>query len=162
VEEKIMQKIVPSLWFDHNAEEAIDFYISVFKNSKVINVSRYGKDGMGPEGSVMAMTFELEGQQFMAINGGPIYTFSPAISFLVNCDSQAELDFLWEKLTKGAEEVECGWLKDKYGVSWQIVPTVLAEMMSDPDPVKSNRVMQALLKMKKLDIAALKQAYEHG
>ena len=155
-----MQKIAPFLWFDNQAEEAVHFYTSIFKHWKIGKVMRYGEAGPGPKGSVMGLSFELEGQEFMALNGGPEFTFSPAISFFVNCETQEEVDELWEKLSEGGEKVECGWLKDKYGVSWQIVPTILGEMLSDPDPEKSQRVMQAMLQMKKLDIKTLKQAYE--
>jgi predicted 3-demethylubiquinone-9 3-methyltransferase (glyoxalase superfamily) len=159
-----MQKITLSLWFDDNAEEAAKFYISIFRNSRILNVARYGEAGAEatgrPKGSVMTVAFQLEGQEFVALNGGPVFSFTPAISFVVNCVAQEELDELWEKLSEGGEIQECGWLKDKYGVSWQIVPSVLGELMSDPDPVKSHRVMQAMLQMKKLDIAGLKKAYE--
>jgi predicted 3-demethylubiquinone-9 3-methyltransferase (glyoxalase superfamily) len=159
-----MQKITPFLWFDDNAEEAAKFYISIFRNSRILNVARYGEAGAEatgrPKGSVMTVAFQLEGQEFVALNGGPVFSFTPAISFVVNCVAQEELDELWEKLSEGGEIQECGWLKDKYGVSWQIVPSVLGELMSDPDPVKSQRVMQAMLQMKKLDIAGLKKAYE--
>ena len=155
-----MQKITPCLWFDNQAEEAMYFYTSIFKNAKVGNIMRYGEAGPGPEGSVLTASFELEGQQFMALNGGPEFTFSPAISFFVNCETQEEVDELWEKLSAGGEKVECGWLKDKYGVSWQIIPTILGEMLNDPDPERSQRVMQAMLQMTKLDIKILKQAYE--
>jgi predicted 3-demethylubiquinone-9 3-methyltransferase (glyoxalase superfamily) len=155
-----MQKIAPFLWFDGKAEEAMNFYTSIFKNSKVGNVMRYGDAGPGPKGTVMSATFELEGQEFMALNGGPMFTFSPAISFFVNCETQQEVDELWAKLSEGGETQQCGWLKDKYGVSWQIVPTVLGTMLQDKDAEKSKRVMQAMLKMKKLDIKLLKQAYE--
>jgi len=154
------QKIAPFLWFDNQAEEAMNFYVSIFKNSKVISVGRYGEAGPGPKGTVMTASFELEGQEFMALNGGPEYKFTEAISFFVNCETQEEVDKLWEKLSEGGEKGPCGWLKDKYGVSWQIVPTVLGEMLSDPDPEKSARVMKAMLQMKKIDINALKQAYE--
>jgi len=154
------QKITPFLWFDNQAEEAVNFYVSIFKNSKVTNISRYGEAGPGPKGTVMTASFELEGQEFMALNGGPEYKFTEAISFFVNCETQEEVDKLWEKLSEGGEKGPCGWLKDKYGVSWQIVPTVLGEMLSDPDPEKSKRVMQAMLQMKKIDINALRQAYE--
>lgn len=158
----MLQKIAPFLWFDHQAEEAMNFYTSIFKNSKIGSITRYGEGGPGPEGTVMTATFELEGQEFMALNGGPEFTFTPAISFFVNCETQAEVDKLWAKLTEGGQEVECGWLKDKYGVSWQIVPTVLSKLLNDPDPAKSQRVMQAMLKMKKIDIAGLKRAYEQA
>jgi predicted 3-demethylubiquinone-9 3-methyltransferase (glyoxalase superfamily) len=157
-----MQKITPFLWFDSQAEEAANFYVSIFKNSTIKSVSRYGEGAPGPKGSVMLVTFQLEGQDFMALNGGPLFTFTPAISLFVNCETQQEIDELWEKLTAGAEEVRCGWLKDKYGLSWQIIPTALNEMLQDSDPEKSKRVMQALMQMNKLDIAALKQAYDQG
>jgi predicted 3-demethylubiquinone-9 3-methyltransferase (glyoxalase superfamily) len=155
-----MQKITPFLWFDDNAEEAIKFYTSIFKNSKIGKVTRYGEAGPGKKGSVMTATFELQGQEFVALNGGPHFKFTEAISFVVNCETQEEVDDLWEKLSRGGQEVECGWLKDKFGLSWQIVPTILPKLLSDPDPAKSQRVMGAMLKMKKLDIARLKQAYE--
>jgi predicted 3-demethylubiquinone-9 3-methyltransferase (glyoxalase superfamily) len=154
------QKITPFLWFDNRAEEAVNFYVSIFKHSRVIGISRYGEAGPGPKGTVMTATFELEGQEFMALNGGPEFKFTEAISFFVNCETQAEIDELWEKLSAGGEKGPCGWLKDRYGVSWQIVPTALGEMLSDPDPEKSKRVTQAMLQMKKLDINALRQAYE--
>lgn len=157
-----MQKITPFLWFDNQAEEAANFYVSIFKNSKIVVVTHYGDSGPGPKGSVMTVGFQLEGQDFTALNGGPQFKFSEAISLVVNCQTQAEVDDLWAKLSAGGEEVQCGWLKDKYGLSWQIVPAVLVEMLSDPDPVKSQRVMQALFKMKKLIIADLKKAYEQG
>ena len=154
-----MQKITPFLWFDNNAEEAARFYTSIFKNSKILNVSRYGDAGPGPTGSVMVVSFQLEGQQFTALNGGPQFKFSEAFSFVVNCETQQEIDDYWSKLTAGGgRESECGWLKDKFGFSWQIVPTALGKLMSDKDPEKSGRVMQALLQMKKLDIAMLEQA----
>ncbi len=155
-----MQKITPCLWFDNQAEEAMYFYTSIFKNAKVGNLTRYGEAGPGPEGSVLTASFELEGQQFIALNGGPEFTFTPAISFFVNCETQEEIDELWEKLSAGGEKVQCGWLKDKYGVSWQIVPTVLGKMLNDTDPERSQRVMQAMLQMTKIDIKILKQAYE--
>ena len=157
-----MQKITPFLWFDSHAEEAANFYVSIFKNSTIKSVSRYGEGGPGPKGTVMSVTFQLAGQDFMALNGGPLYTFTPAVSFFVNCESQQEIDELWEKLTAGGEEVRCGWLKDKFGLSWQIIPTALGEMLQDKDPEKSKRVMQAMMQMNKLDIAALKRAYEQG
>jgi len=159
-----MQKITPCLWFDNQAEEAVNFYTSIFKNSKIVNVARYGKAGAEvsgrPEGSVMTIIFQLESQEFMALNGGPVFTFSPAISFLRNCETQEEVDALWEKLSAGGEIQECGWLKDKYGVSWQIAPTILGEMLQDKDAEKSERVIKAMLRMKKIDIKGLKQAYE--
>jgi predicted 3-demethylubiquinone-9 3-methyltransferase (glyoxalase superfamily) len=155
-----MQKITPFLWFDSKAEEAANFYISVFKNSKIVSIMRYGEAGPGPKGSVMSATFQLDGQEFIALNGGPMFTFSPAISFFVHCESQEEVDKLWEKLSEGGEKQRCGWLKDKYGVSWQIIPTVLGQMLQDKDGEKSKRVMNAMLQMDKLDIKTLKQAYE--
>jgi predicted 3-demethylubiquinone-9 3-methyltransferase (glyoxalase superfamily) len=154
-----MQKITPFLWFDGKAEEAIRFYVSIFKNSKVGAITRYGDAGPGPKGTVMVATFQLEGQEFIALNGGPQFTFSPAISFVVNCETQEEVDAFWEKLAEGGEELQCGWLRDKYGLSWQIVPTVLGEMMQDKDAEKSQRLMKAMLQMTKLDIKRLKQAY---
>jgi predicted 3-demethylubiquinone-9 3-methyltransferase (glyoxalase superfamily) len=155
-----IQKITPFLWFDHQAEEAAALYTSIFPNSKVIKVLRYGKAGPGPAGSVMTVEFQLQGQSFVALNGGPHFKFTEAISFVVNCQTQEEVDAYWEKLSVGGTEVECGWLKDKFGLSWQIVPTVLPDLLSDPDPEKSGRVMKAMLTMKKLDIRALKQAYD--
>ena len=157
-----MQKITPFLWFDGKAEEAMNFYVSIFKNSKVVRVTRYGEAGPGPKGTVMSAIFQLEGQEFFALNGGPMFTFSPAISFFVKCETQAEIDELWEKLSAGGEKQRCGWLKDKYGVSWQIVPPVLGTMLNDKDAEKSKRVMQAMLQMDKLDIATLRRAYEQG
>ena len=156
-----MQKITPFLWFDGQAEEAMHFYTSVFKNSRVGSIQRYGDAGPGPKGSVMSCTFELEGMEFVALNGGPHFTFTPAISFFVNCETQQEVDELWEKLSEGGEKNSCGWLKDKYGVSWQIIPTTLGKLLQDPDPVKSTRVMKAMLTMHKIDIEALKRAYEN-
>lgn len=155
-----MQKITPFLWFDNQAEQAMNFYVSIFKNSKVLSVNRYGDAGPGPKGSVMTASFELDGQVFTALNGGPVYKFSPAISFVVHCETQAEVDEYWEKLSEGGKENQCAWLDDKFGVSWQIVPSALIELLSDPDPIKSGRVMQAMLQMKKIDIEKLKQAYE--
>lgn len=159
----IVQKITPHLWFDNDAEEAAKFYTSIFKNSKIIDIARYGEAGSEvsgrPKGTVMTVTFELEGQRFMALNGGPVFKFSPAISFLVNCETQQEVDELWEKLSKSGEIVQCGWLKDKYGLSWQIVPNILGEMLQDKDVKRSERVMKALLQMKKIDIQTLKQTY---
>lgn len=153
------QKIRPFLWFNGQAEEAANFYTSIFKNSKLGHVSRYGDDGPGPAGQVMMVTFELDGVQFMALNGGPEFTFTPAVSFLVNCTSQDEVDHYWNKLSEGGETNQCGWLSDKFGVSWQIVPERLGELMTDDDEEKSGRVMQAMLKMEKLDIAELERAY---
>ena len=157
-----MQKITPFLWFDTQAEEAARFYVSIFRNSKIVGVSRYGEAGPGPRGSVMTVTFELGGQEFIALNGGPHFKFTEAISFSVDCKTQEEVDEFWRKLSEGGEEGQCGWLKDKYGLSWQINPTILGEMLSDPDPGKSKRVMEAMLKMKKIDIAALKKAYDQA
>ena len=154
-----MQKIIPFLWFDGKAKDAMNFYTSIFKNSKLINLKRYGESGPGMEGNVMSVTFQLDGQEFIALNGGPQFTFSPAISFFVNCETQIEVDELWEKLSIGGEAQGPGWVKDKYGVSWQIVPSILDEMLNDPDPVKSQRVMKAMLQMSKLDISKLKNAY---
>jgi len=159
---KPTQKTTPFLWFDHQAEEAVGFYTSIFKNSKVETITRYGEAGPGPKGSVMTVAFELDGQKFVALNGGPHYKFTPAISFVVNCETQQEVDEFWEKLSAGGGIVECGWVTDKYGVSWQIVPTVLLEMLQDKDAEKSQRVMKAMLQMKKLDIARLEQAYREG
>jgi predicted 3-demethylubiquinone-9 3-methyltransferase (glyoxalase superfamily) len=158
-----MRKITPFLWFDDNAEEAAKFYVSIFKNSKITGVSRYGeaaaKASGRPKGSVMTVDFELEGQPFVAMNGGPAFSFTPAISLAVGCDTQKEIDELWKKLTDGGEEVECGWLKDKYGMSWQIVPAAIGEMISDRDPARSDRVMREVLQMKKIDLERLKKAY---
>ena len=155
-----MQKITPFLWFDGKAEEAMNFYTSIFKNAKVGSITRYGEAGPGPKGSVMSATFELEGQQFFALNGGPQFKFTPAISFFVNCTTQEEVDRYWEALSAGGEKLQCGWLTDKFGLSWQIVPTALGEMLSDKDAAKASRVMQAMLNMTKLDIKGLKLAYE--
>jgi predicted 3-demethylubiquinone-9 3-methyltransferase (glyoxalase superfamily) len=157
-----MGKINPCLWFDNQAEEAVHFYTSIFKNSKIGSVTRYGEVGPGEAGTVMTIIFELEGQEFMALNGGPVFTFSPAISLYVNCETQAEIDVLWEKLSEGGEKEQCGWLKDKYGVSWQIVPVVIAELLQEADPQKTESLMQAILKMEKLEIEALKRAYQAG
>ena len=155
------QKITTFLWFDNQAEEAANFYVSIFKNSKILNVSRYGDAGPGPKGSAMVCAFELEGQKFLALNGGPMFKFTEAISLLVNCETQAEVDRFWNQLTAdGGAPSQCGWLKDRYGLSWQIVPTILSELMSDKDPAKSGRVMQAMLQMTKMDIEKLKKAYE--
>ena len=155
-----MPKITTCLWFDNNAEEAVTLYTSIFKNSKVLEVSRYGEAGPGPEGSVLTMRFLLDGVELMALNGGPAFKFSEAISLSVDCQSQAEVDELWEKLLDGGSEDQCGWLKDKFGLSWQIVPRALPEMLADPDPEKSKRVMEAVLKMKKIDTKVLQEAYE--
>jgi len=157
-----MQTITPFLWFDDKAEEAVNFYVSIFNNSKIGSITRYGDEAAEvsgrPKGTVMTVTFQLEGQEFMALNGGPHFKFTEAISLLVNCKTQEEVDELWEKLSEGGEKGQCGWLKDKYGLSWQIVPTVLGEMLQDKDARKSERVMNALLKMNKIEIKALKQA----
>ena len=155
-----MSKINPFLWFDSQAEEAANFYVSIFKNSRIVNIARYGAAGPGPKGSVMTVAFQIEGQEFTALNGGPLFKFTEAISFVVNCETQEEVDELWEKLSRGGEEGPCGWLKDKFGLSWQVVPIVLGEMLSDSDPVKSQRVMHAMLQMKKIDVGKLRQAYE--
>jgi predicted 3-demethylubiquinone-9 3-methyltransferase (glyoxalase superfamily) len=155
-----MPKITPFLWFDNNAEEAMKFYTSIFKNSKIGEIQRYGEAGPGPKGQLMTGTFQIEGQEFMALNGGPTYKFSPAISFFVSCETQAEVDELWEKLSAGGAEVQCGWIKDKFGVSWQIIPKVLGELLGNKDPRKSQRVMKAMLKMVKIDVEGLKRAYE--
>lgn len=154
-----MQKITTCLWFDNNAEEAVTFYTSIFRNSKVLEVTRWGEGGPGPEGSVLTMTFQLEGQEFRALNGGPQFKFTEAISLSVDCKSQEEVDELWEKLSADPEAEQCGWLKDKFGLSWQIVPRALIEMLADPDPEKSKRLMEAMLKMRKIDIKALEEAY---
>jgi predicted 3-demethylubiquinone-9 3-methyltransferase (glyoxalase superfamily) len=157
----IGKKITPFLWYDNQAEEAANFYCSIFKNSKVGSVVRYGDAGPGPKGTVMIVTFQLAGQEFTALNGGPRFKFTEAISFVVNCETQEEIDHFWEKLTaEGGQESMCGWLKDKFGLSWQIVPTALPQLMQSGDAKKSERVMQAILQMKKLDIAKLKEAYE--
>ena len=155
-----MQKITTFLWFNNDAEEAANYYTSIFKNSKILDVSRYGDVGPGPKGPVMIVKFQLAGQEFVALNGGPQFKFTEAISLMVNCDNQQEIDELWRKLTAGGQESQCGWLKDKFGLSWQIVPTELGKLMSAKDPAKANRVMQALLQMEKLDIAKLQQAAE--
>jgi predicted 3-demethylubiquinone-9 3-methyltransferase (glyoxalase superfamily) len=158
-----MQKITPFLWFDDQAEEAAKFYVSIFKNSKIVSVNRYDEEGAKaagrPKGSVMTVAFELDGQEFTALNGGPIFKFTEAISFVVHCETQNEVDHFWQKLTAGGQEVQCGWLKDRFGVSWQVVPNALIEMLQDKDPQKSKRVMAAMLKMKKIDIDGLKKAY---
>jgi predicted 3-demethylubiquinone-9 3-methyltransferase (glyoxalase superfamily) len=156
----VMPKITPFLWFDDKAEEAMNFYTSIFKNSKPGKIRRYDDDGPGPTGKVMSMTFQLEGQEFMALNGGPHFSFTPAISLFVDCKTQEEVDELWEKLSAGGKKERCGWLKDKYGLSWQIIPSALGEMMQDKDPAKSKRVMQAMLQMEKIDIAGLRKAYD--
>jgi predicted 3-demethylubiquinone-9 3-methyltransferase (glyoxalase superfamily) len=160
-----IQKITPCLWFDDQAEEAVEFYTTIFRNSKIVSVSRYGEAGREvhrkPAGTVMTIAFELDGQGFTALNGGPLFKFNEAISFQVYCETQAEMDYYWEKLAEGGDEQarQCGWLKDKFGVSWQVIPTVLIEMMTDPDAEKSGKVMKAMLQMKKIDIDALERAY---
>jgi len=153
-----MQKITPFLWFDNNAEEAAKFYVSIFENSKITDTRRYGDAGPGPKGSVMTVTFQLDGQEFMALNGGPHFKFTEATSFFVNCKTQEEVDELWEKLSAGGEKSRCGWLKDKFGLSWQIVPEALGELLAHPDPEKAKRAMNAMLQMDKIDIRKLKQA----
>jgi predicted 3-demethylubiquinone-9 3-methyltransferase (glyoxalase superfamily) len=155
-----MKKITPFLWFNDQAEDAMNFYISIFKNSKVVNVSRFGEAGPGPKGKVMTATFQLNGQEITALNGGPQFSFTEAISFYVDCETQQEVDELWGKLSEGGEKGQCGWLKDKYGLSWQIVPSALGEMLQDKDPQKSKNVMEAMLKMNKIDLNILRQAYE--
>jgi predicted 3-demethylubiquinone-9 3-methyltransferase (glyoxalase superfamily) len=155
-----MQKITTFLWFDDNAEEAVTFYLSIFNNSRILSISRYQEGGPKPAGAVMVITFQLEGQQFMALNAGPEFKFTPAISLLVSCETQEEIDRMWEKLGVGGESMGCGWMRDKYGLCWQIVPPILLEMMMDKDPHKAQRVMAAMLKMQKLDIQAFKDAYE--
>jgi len=157
-----MQKITPFLWFDSQAEEAMNFYVSIFKNSKIGKVTRYGEAGPGPKGTVMSATFQLDGQEFYALNGGPLFKFTPAISFFVNCETQQEVDELWEKLSAGGRKDRCGWLVDKYGVSWQIIPSVLGKLLGDQDAEKAKRVMHAMLQMDKLDVARLQQAYDQG
>lgn len=154
------QKITPFLWFDDNAEEATNFYVSIFKNSQVLSINRYGEAGPGTQGTVMTTSFRLDGQEFIALNGGPHFPFTEAISFFIDCESQQEVDELWEKLSDGGETSQCGWLKDKFGLSWQVIPSVLGEMLQDTDRERANRVMQAMLQMTKIDIAKLKQAYE--
>ena len=155
----IKQRITPFLWFDGQAKEAANFYVSIFPNSKIGSTSRYGEAGPGPKGSVMTVAFELDGLSFTALNGGPIFKFTEAISLVVHCETQAEVDHYWEKLSAGGQQVQCGWLKDKYGLSWQIVPNALLELAQDKDPAKSQRVMAAMMQMKKIDIAGLKAAY---
>jgi predicted 3-demethylubiquinone-9 3-methyltransferase (glyoxalase superfamily) len=157
-----LQRITPFLWFDRDAEDAARFYTSIFGNSKIVSLSRYGDAGPGPEGSVMVVVFELAGQRFMALNGGPQFKFTEAVSFLVDCETQRDVDELWSRLSDGGATGRCGWLKDKFGLSWQIVPTALGRMMADKDPAKSRRVMEAMLQMDKLDIARLQQAYNGG
>jgi predicted 3-demethylubiquinone-9 3-methyltransferase (glyoxalase superfamily) len=156
-----MQKITTFLWFNNQTEEAVNFYVSIFKNSKIVSIARYGDEVPGMKGKVLTAVFELDGQQFMALDGGPVFTFTEAISLYVSCETQEEVDELWSKLTaNGGQESQCGWLKDKYGLSWQIIPKVLGEMLSDTDPAKAGRVMHAMLQMKKIDVPTLKKAYE--
>jgi predicted 3-demethylubiquinone-9 3-methyltransferase (glyoxalase superfamily) len=156
----LMQKITPFLWFDNQAEEAARFYVSIFKDSRIVSVTRYGDAGPGPRGSAMTVRFELAGQEFIALNGGPHFKFTEAISFSVNCKTQEEVDEFWTKLSEGGQEAQGGWLKDRYGLSWQINPTILGEMLSDPDPEKSKSAMAAMLQMKKIDIGGLKRAVD--
>jgi predicted 3-demethylubiquinone-9 3-methyltransferase (glyoxalase superfamily) len=155
-----MQKITPFLWFDGNAEEAVNFYTSIFKDSKIKEIRRYGDAGPAPRGSVMTASFEIEGQEFVALNGGPQFQFTPAISFFVNCENQDEVDTLWNKLLVGGKPLQCGWITDRFGLSWQVIPKALGELMGDKDPAKAQRVMQAMMKMVKIDVAELKRAYE--
>lgn len=154
-----MHKITPFLWFNNQAEEAMNFYVSIFKNASVLSVNRYGKGAPMPEGTVLTASFELDGQPFVALNGGPMYKFSPATSFVVNCENQAEVDYYWDKLSAGGKPNQCAWLNDKFGVSWQIVPKQLGQLLSDPDPIKAGRVMQAMMQMRKIDIAGLQRTY---
>jgi predicted 3-demethylubiquinone-9 3-methyltransferase (glyoxalase superfamily) len=155
-----MQKITPFLWFDNQAEEAANYYVSIFTNSRILKIVRYGEAGPGPGGTVMTVSFEINGQQFTALNGGPQFRFSEAISFVVNCETQAEIDALWARLSAGGKEDRCGWLKDRYGLSWQLVPTVLPELLDDKDSARAQRAMQAMLQMRKLDITALRRAHQ--
>jgi predicted 3-demethylubiquinone-9 3-methyltransferase (glyoxalase superfamily) len=157
-----IQKITPFLWFDQQAEEAAGFYVSIFPNARIVKTVRYGPAGPGPAGSVMTVAFQLDGQSFVALNGGPHFKFTEAISFVVNCQTQDEVDLYWEKLSAGGSEVQCGWLKDQFGLSWQIVPIVLPELLGGPDPARSQRVMKAMLAMKKLSISALQQAHDNA
>ena len=155
-----MQKINPFLWFDDQAEPAAEFYVSIFKNSKINTLTHYGDTGPGPKGTVMTVEFEIDRQKFVALNGGPIFKFNESISFVVNCETQDEVDYFWEKLSAGGEKSQCGWLKDKFGLSWQVTPTVLIEMIADKDPAKSQRAMKAMMEMDKIDIATLERAYK--
>lgn len=155
-----MQKITTFLMFNDQTDEAVNFYVSTFKNAKILDASRYGEDGPGPAGTLMSATFELEGQEFMAFTGGPHFSFSEGISLFISCNTQEEVDELWEKLSEGGEKSQCGWVKDRFGVSWQVIPTALMELMGDPDPEKSQRVVQAMLQMGKIDIAGLRRAYD--
>lgn len=154
------QKITPNLWFDNQAEEAAHYYVSIFKNSEILDVIRYSEAGPGPAGTVLTVSFRLGDQEFMAINGGPHFTFSEAVSFAITCESQDEVDYYWNKLTEGGEESRCGWLKDRYGLSWQVVPSVLLEMLKDDDPDRVARVTRTMLEMSKLEIAPLQEAYD--
>jgi predicted 3-demethylubiquinone-9 3-methyltransferase (glyoxalase superfamily) len=155
-----MRRITPFLWFDHQAEEAANLYVSVFPGSRIVSVSRYGEAGPGPKGSVMTVAFELDGQSFTALNGGPLFQFTEAISFLVDCKTQEEVDWYWGKLSDGGREGQCGWLKDRFGLSWQIIPSTLGEMLTVPDPGKARKVMEAMLRMKRIDVAELRKAYQ--
>jgi len=155
-----MQKITPFLWFDNNVEEAVNHYLSIFKNSKVEMMSRYGEGGPGPAGAVMVAKFQLDGMEFLALNGGPHFKFTEAVSFVISCETQDEVDYYWDRLSEGGEESQCGWLKDKFGLSWQVVPSVLGQLVGDPDPEKSGRAMNAMMQMRKLDIAALQSAHD--
>ncbi len=157
-----MPKITPMLWFDNNAEDAAQFYTSIFKNSKILQVGRYGDAGPGPKGQAMVVRFQLEGQEFLALNGGPRFTFTEAISFVVDCETQEEVDYYWDRLSAGGKEVQCGWLRDRFGLSWQVTPTILPRLLQDSDPAKSQRVMTAMLEMVKIDIAALQRAYDRA
>lgn len=157
-----MSKITPFLWFDKNAEEAARFYASVFKNSRILDVSRYGDAGPGPKDQAMVVRFQIEGQEFLALNGGPQFKFTEAISFTIHCDTQSEVDYYWDRLSAGGKEVQCGWLQDRFGLSWQVTPTVLPRLLQDPDPAKSRRVMKAMLGMVKIDIAGLERAYNEA
>ena len=154
-----MQRIMPCLWFDDQGDQAARFYTSIFKNSRIDTVSHYGEGGPRPKGSVLTVKFRLDGQEFLALNGGPQFKFTEAVSFIVSCETQEDVDRLWEKLSEGGAQVQCGWLKDRYGLSWQIVPTILGELIGDPDPARANRVLQAMMGMKKLDIKGLQEAY---
>jgi predicted 3-demethylubiquinone-9 3-methyltransferase (glyoxalase superfamily) len=156
-----MKKITPFLMFNDKLEEALDLYSSIFKNSKIENITRYGEEGPGPEGTIMSATFQLEGQEFMAYNGGPTFEFSQGMSLFVNCETQEEVDELWEKLSEDGEKLKCGWVKDKFGISWQVIPTALGELLSDPDPIKAQRVLMAMLEMNKIDIKKLRKAYDN-
>jgi len=155
-----MQKLTTFLWFDNNAEEATNFYVSLFKNARILNVARYGDAGPGPKNTVMTVNFEVNGQEFIALNGGPRFKFTEAISFVINCETQEEVDYYWSRLAEGGEESRCGWVRDRFGLWWQVVPTLLGKLMSDPNPEKAQRVMEAMLQMAKIDIEPLQRAYE--